>query len=211
MPSIKAAFVAVAPLLAASGAIAAQTDPCTYDPAAMMAMDLNAFDNTFNSGWRTVGDKDGCEGAAANLIAAYRTQNAIELANGFPSDLQNLNYHEAQLRAASGQIDQAILLFVKARPNANPSQDYFFNATIAFLKKDKPALLDARRELAAVPKPDDFDEVVAKAKLLPGRPRPTWPPNLDEVDGFIACFDKPYKEAFSYTCRPKAGQVKNGQ
>ena len=78
------------------------------------------------------------------------------------------------------------------------------NATIAFLKRDKAQLLENRAKLAALPKPEGHDARVAAFEKKYGQPGPSWPPNLDAVDGLIACFDKPYAEAYSFACREKA-------
>ncbi|MGN6366365.1 hypothetical protein [Asticcacaulis taihuensis] len=66
-----------------------------------------------------------------------------------------------------------------------------------FLNNDKPALLAARAQLLAEPKPEGWDEAVAELKASGETIQ--WPLNLEVVDGLILCFDKPYAEA--YGCR----------
>ena len=63
------------------------------------------------------------------------------------------------------------------------------------------ALQAARDRLAAVPPPPGFEEDAARFKTQYGREL-SWPLNLDVLDGFLACFDKPYDEAYSRDCRP---------
>jgi hypothetical protein len=73
--------------------------------------------------------------------------------------------------------------------------------TVAFLQRDKPALLSARARLAAMPKPPVWIEtasgVIDGERVFFSTP---WPPNLNVLDGLLECFDRPYSEA--YSCRP---------
>ena len=59
------------------------------------------------------------------------------------------------------------------------------DATIAFLKRDKPALLAAREALASLPRPEDFDPRDAQGNVVDI----SWPMNLHVVNGLINCFD----------------------
>lgn len=59
-----------------------------------------------------------------------------------------------------------------------------------------------RAELAGLPKATWFEAAAARAMAQHGL-TVTWPPNLDVVEGFIACFDRPYAEAYSVV--PGAG------
>jgi hypothetical protein len=72
------------------------------------------------------------------------------------------------------------------------------DATIAFLRGDRPALLAARTALAALPRPADF-----APRDVQGRPvAMNWPPNLNVVDGLLACFGRPYAEAYGGCAAP---------
>lgn len=179
-----------------------KADACTYDRRALLALDIKSFDKTVDQGWRLVGNRKGCEAVAADLIAAYRTAHAELLINGPVDNVRGLLRHESQLRAAAGQTDRAIRLRLNARENGDRAQQIYDDATIAFLKKDREKLEDARRELAALPQPFWFEEAAARAKVQHGMVV-TWPPNLDAIDGFRSCFDRPYTEAYSAACREK--------
>ena len=49
------------------------TEPdCSYDLDAMLALDQQAFDQDMDGGWRPLGQRDGCEAAAAELIREWR-------------------------------------------------------------------------------------------------------------------------------------------
>jgi hypothetical protein len=166
-------------------ATAAHGADCAYDRKAMLHMDYEAFDEG-PQGWRSVAHRDGCKAAAADLLAAYRARQEEEVAF--------LAWHEGQMRAFAGETDQAIRLFEVSRAAGGHDPEYV-DATIAFLKRDKPALLDARRRLAAQPEPPDFAERAARYKTRTGQTI-TWPMNLHVIDGLIACWDKPYSEAY---------------
>lgn len=196
-------------LLVLLGTVACQQVPagalvpsdCAYDAHQMLAMDVETFDSTPDSGWRVVANIPGCEAAGADLLATYR-ENKSGLS---PADVTGLLHHEFQLRAASQQNDVAMEIarqLIAARAG-DPVMRSYHEAELAFLARDLKALKAARARLAGIPKPDGFDQGVAvfKAKY-PDYPPPIWPMNLDVVDGFINCFDKPYAEAYKFSCRP---------
>jgi hypothetical protein len=148
--------------------------------------------------------REGRELAAADLIAEYRTANAAALVNGHPQQITGLNWHEAQLRAANGQTERAIRLFEHSRVTYMESDALYSQATVAFLKRDRAALQQARDALAALPPPPpDFAQAAEDFRRRTGQVA-TWPSNLGVVDGLIACFDRPYREAYSTACRPRA-------
>ncbi len=166
---------------------------CTYDRPALLAEGLKAFDQDLHGGWRPLADK-GCLREAADLIAAWRAAHpdlSAEQAMG-------IAWHEGQMRAAFGDNAGAIADLSLSLKKPEPEMRDYVAATIAFLKHDRPGLLAARAALVAEPKPDGFDAAAADARAHGDVV--TWPLNLDKVDGLIACFDKPYKEA--YGCRP---------
>ena len=174
---------------------------CAYDAGAMLALDVETFDSTPETGWRVVGNVPGCEAAGADLLALYRAQKTGLSAD----DEAGLLHHEFQLRAASGQTDAAIGIarrLIDIRADDAVMRAYH-EAELAFLSGDLEALTAARTRLAAVPKPEGFEKGVEAFKAkYPDYPPPVWPINLDVVDGFINCFGKPYAEAYKFSCRP---------
>ena len=164
------------------------------------------FDQTIGKGWRVVGDKEGCEQAGADLIATYRDEVMAQ-------HIAGLNGHEAQLRASAGDFPKAAELYRRkltfSKAQAAETQDnsdvVYIEATIAYLERDRAALETKRAELAALPKPDWYDATATN--YLKTNPKVAaslaWPRNLNIVDGLIACFDKPYREAYSTACQPK--------
>jgi hypothetical protein len=212
-------ILAILAALAASGALPATAQTpvtpqkpsadCLPGPGKYMNLTPEQFDQTLGKGWREIGDRPGCELAAADLIAFYR-KNRVEAWEA------SLNWHEAQLRAASGQTAQALELFRKEvayEASVHDDADRLYGeATIAFLEHDREALMAKRAELAALPKPDGFEIGIAKFKeKYPERPPPVWPTNLDTVDGLIHCFDKPYAEAYELACRVANSGTSAGQ
>jgi hypothetical protein len=138
-----------------------------------------------NGGWRAIAQHEECTTIAADLIRDYRE------AHGSTSTI--LYWHEGQLRASAGSTDEAIRLFEKSRKTDDAyGWNLYADASIAFLKHDLPALLAARAALARLPRPKDFDPRDAKGNVV----NVTWPLNLNVVDGFIRCFNRPYKEAY---------------
>ncbi|KAB7770588.1 hypothetical protein CKY51_04490 [Xanthomonas maliensis] len=181
-----------------------QTADCSYDHAAMLALDENAFDQDMQGGWRVVADRPGCALAAAELLRDYRQAHAIT--GGI------VTWHEGQMRAQAGQSAQAIALFDQARKPAE--QDLagwnpYVDATIAFLKRDRAGLQAARARLAAVPYPAGEGMPPLKDGVIvwpaeSGRPEISmrWPPNLDVVDGLRTCYEESYAVAYgSERCR----------
>ena len=165
---------------------------CTYDRPALLAEDVKAFDQDMHGGWRPLADR-GCLREAADLIAAWRGAHP-----DLPAEqAMGIAWHEGQMRAAFGDNAGAIVDLSLSLKKPEPEMRDYAAATIAFLKHDRPGLLAARAALVAEPKPEGFDTAAADDKTL------VWPLNLDVVDGLIACFDKPYKEAYGH-CRSGA-------
>jgi len=177
-------------------------DACAHDRAALLALDYDRFDQDLNGGWRHVSYAEGCGLVAAELIAAYSDLNAPKLS---PHHVKLLNWHEAQLRASAGQVAESIALFERTfdpHPGQTAWNDYV-RATLAFMRGDRRALLAARDSLARTPKPEGFDDISRQFQEKFGSEF-RWPANLDVVDGLIACFAKPYREAYSSeACRPR--------
>ena len=194
-------------LLLGSSAIHA-SDRCYYNKEALLALDEHAFDQDLSGqggGWRAIASIPGCELAAADLLAAYQAKH--------PGSNSILAWHEGQMRASAGQYERAIPLLESARKPTdqdNAGWNYYVDASVAFLRRDKPALLAAHKLLSAVPYPENVGMPPLKDGFIefttqPGQPslKMRWPPNVDVVAGLIACFDKSYAEAYGApSCRP---------
>lgn len=188
-------LTALALLLAQAAAGGSPPPPdCRHDQAATLSLDFEAFDQSMTSGWRPLARK-GCTAEAADLIRDYR------IAHPETKRASLLLWHEGQLRATAGETQAAIALFRQAYKPAEMDSGFGWNlyvdGTIAFLSRDRTALLTARQKLAALPKPADWDTDTARANARTGVP--SWPLNLGVLDGFLRCFDKPYAE--TYICR----------
>ena len=179
-------------------------DKRAYDEEAMLALDEAAFDQDLpDGGWRKIGNIPGCEAAAAELIAAYRTRH--------PDSSSTVAWHEGQMLASAGMNELAIPALEAARmdPALDPAEwNHYVDATIAFLAGDREALEQARDRLAAVP----FDGTSGLPPLVdgfielptqPGQPplRMRWPPNIEVVEGLLNCFGKSYNDAYGTACR----------
>lgn len=181
------------------------SESCSYDRAVLMALDEQQFDQDSDNGgggWRSISAKPGCESSAADLIRHYREVHK--------SQSDTLYWHEAQLRASSGDYARAIPLMERAyKPKSLDGGGWnpYVDATIAFLRNDKGALIDARARLEATqPSPElgmppvknGFIELpMANGQMS----KISWPPNLDVVDGLVRCFGKAYAVAYSKQCR----------
>lgn len=181
---------------------------CAYDRDQMMGLDAEVFDATPNSGWRVIGDVPGCEVPAADLVAAYRASHENDLA---ARDKRSLYWHEAQLRAGAEDRSEAISLMMQARrpPASTSSVDLedslYIDASIAFLANDEAALRRIREEYASIPAPQGWAEAAERFRASTGETL-VWPPNLRIIDGFIACFGRPYRVAYSPECQAQAAR-----
>lgn len=173
-------------LLVALAAVATAAPPaeCRYDPA-ILQLGVDSFDQDIKGGWRPLADRPECLGVAADLLRQYREhqQQALHI----------LSWHEGQLRAERGESDAAIALFEQSRKSDDEQgwNDYV-DATIAFLRHDRPALLAARAQLAQRPPMPPFIE--ANGHRIPVPPGPM---NLNVVDKFIRHFGESYLAAYS--------------
>lgn len=180
---------------------------CSFDRPRVLALDEDQFDRDVPGSWRELSLRPGCNLAAADLLREYRQSHRLE------SGL--MYWHEAQVRAIAGQYQEAIPLMERARMPVEADRagwNPYVEATIAFLRKDRTALENARLRLAAVHPPigkdvppviDGFMEVEMdngpKQKIR-------WPPNIDVVEGLENCFDKAYGEAYNNQCRQHSKQ-----
>lgn len=190
-------------MLIAAAFIVAQAvaGPCAHDRSALLAMPPDRFDGTEITSWRTLSRDPACLEIAADLLRDYREANQVRL----DVSQLHLNYwHEGQIRAGLGQKQRAVHLLM-AGVNPEVSTDGFADyalGTVAFVNGDRAALLAARDRLAATPQPPDWEKAAEEYRQQFGR-EIAWPMNLNVLDGLIACFDRPYLEAYgSADCRP---------
>jgi hypothetical protein len=205
MPNQTSTILFSCALLTFSSIVWAQGEPskkCAYDRARVLALDENQFDQDMSGGWRALTSEPGCALVAADLLHDYREAHS--------KDSGLLFWHEAQVRAEAGQYSEAIDLMKRAyKPveKDNAGWNPYVDATIAFLRRDRTALEQARTKLAAVLPPvgagippviNGYMEVDmadgSKANIR-------WPANIDVVEGLVNCFDKPYEEAYTDVCR----------
>lgn len=194
-------------LLAAFDTQAAQQTGCELDRARMLSLDEQQFDQDMDGGWRSLAAKRGCDLVAADLIRDWRDKHR--------SSAGLLVWHEAQLRANAGQTQEAISLMAQSRRAPGVADgagwNVYVDATIAFLRKDRAALEQARAQLAAIRPPAGEDAPIVvvdgyfDVDLGNGKThKMRWPPNIDIVEGLIRCFDKPYVEAYGGDCQPRS-------
>ena len=154
----------------------------------MLELDQQAFDQDMNGGWRPLGQKEGCEVAAAELIREWRHEKR---AHG-----SILYWHEGQMRASAGQTTQAIALFELTRKSQDFDADFGWNhyvdGTIAFLRGNKDALMRSMERLKAVPEPTNNTFTRPDGTVI----KMSWPPNLNVLKAFERCWGKSYAEAY---------------
>lgn len=185
-----------------AGAQEAPSKSCEYDRAHLLALDENQFDQDMSGGWRALASIPGCALVAADLLHDYREAHH--------KDSGILFWHEAQVRADAGQYPQAIALMKRAYKPAEADKagwNLYVDATIAFLRRDRAALEQAKIKLAAVQPPvgANIPPVIngyMEADFADGSKRKIrWPINIEVVEGLENCFDKPYVEAYNDACR----------
>lgn len=181
-------------LLALVGAPAPAPAPnCTYNRTEMLNMNLDTFDQS-DKGWRKLLAKRGCEDSAVSLVKDYLSAHPDLSADQRPQ----LLWHEGQLLAVGNHYGESVAVF-RSIDQTEESMRLYQAATIAFLQRDKQALIAARTQLAALPKPPDFDAAAKAFQEKTGEPL-TWPENLNVVDGLIRCFSSSYRVAYGDKC-----------
>lgn len=185
-----------------AGAQKVPAKSCEYDRARLLALDENQFDQDMSGGWRALASTPGCALVAADLLHDYREAHH--------KDSGLLFWHEAQVRADAGQYPEAVALMKRAYKPADADQagwNPYVDATIAFLRRDRTALEQARAKLAAVQPPvgAGMPPVIngyMEVDFADGSKRKIrWPINIDVVEGLENCFDQPYVEAYKDACR----------
>jgi len=171
----------------------------------LMSLDYYSFDQDFDGGWREIDYKDQCQLAAAHVIKSYTAFNAY-------TDItqrSSLIWHTGQLLAGSGQYEEAISYFKQTYKSGDDHADWnlYVGGTLAFLRKDKAKLITLRDQLAAMTVPEDVK--TARRKFLKDNPNITMPEgfidaplNLSVMNDLIACFDKPYSQAYGNCDKP---------
>lgn len=184
---------------------------CNVDAAALeryLALDYQAFDQDIpDGGWRGLSNQEGCGRAAAELIKAY-----ILYSEGVPPEsIRILRWHAGQVLAGAGDTAEAVAFFKGSYAPAPEDGEadpwnLYVDATLAFLANDRPALQAAHDRLAALPVSEETK--AARRTFLADNPNITMPDgfvdkpqNLAVVEGFLACFGKPYEEAYGPACR----------
>lgn len=168
---------------------------CQYDRSSLLALDLQAFDQDMNGGWRILETK-GCAVEAADLIRDWRKAHGTV---GAADTL--LSWHEGQLRADAGQYADAIRLFNSGRRPATEDATWGWNlyvdGSVAFLRGDRRNLEAARAKLAVLPRPPQLKDTIGPD----GKPRAVrWPMNIRVLDNLLRCWGQSYKAA--YRCPP---------
>jgi len=183
-------------LLLAAAQVDAPANPaepdCSYDLDAMLALDRNAFDQDIPSGgWRGLSN-DGCYEEAAELIRTWRHEKR--------DHASILYWHEGQMRAYAGQTAEAVALFRRTYTAPEDDGDFGWNhyvsGTVAFLSNDREALAAAIERLSKIPEPSGNLFTRADGTVI----NMSWPPNMNVLKGFEACWGKPYKDAYGSGC-----------
>lgn len=170
-------------LLALSALFLQVTPACGVDEAEharLMALDEDAFDQDMEGGWRAVANQGpDCFVTAAELIQDYVALHGAE-------NLEQpglAHWHAGQLLAMAGETERALPeLRLSYKPASDNPMDAMWNhyadGTIAFLERDREALIAAR-------------------DALPDRPMS----NRGVLDGLINCWDRPMMQAYQQDCR----------
>lgn len=192
------AAAALAFVLGACASGPSPDDPCYHDREALLALEYRAFDSNMERGWRDLAGR-GCEADAVALLEAFRVERGTT-----PAQTMALVHSEAKLRATVGETRKAVRLLRTLLPinDTNPEMLAYHQAEIAFLTGDREGLQAARDRLASLPLPPSLAEAVALASENGnGADIEVRTPRLEEVDGFLNCFDKPYAKAVLSACR----------
>src|SRR5690606_30924357 len=172
---------------------------CVADPESYLALSFQEFDQGVRPvangprqewGWREIARQEGCETAAADLVARWRERHAATL---HPFERSFSAFHEGQLRAGGGDYAAAIPLIEEGARQTftDPAGRAYVAAILAFLRADRPALLAARAQLLAVPEPPDWPEQQRRYRELAGQEM-KWPRNIEATDTLVRCFGKTY-------------------
>ncbi|MCH8488590.1 MAG: hypothetical protein LAT81_01505 [Oceanicaulis sp.] len=199
-----------AALFAAMGGERAQTvRGCGVDEdelSRLIGLGPRAFDQDMQGGWRLVAREPECWPAAAILIETY-LHFAPRLEDRY---LTILRWHAGQMHVSGGDAETAIAWFLASKQPGDGPWNAYAHATIAFLQGDREAAEAARAELAAFVPSEEEQE--ARRQVMAAHPDIrfredfiTQPPNLDIVDAMLACWGRPYSEAYGQRCEAAGG------
>jgi hypothetical protein len=168
---------------------------CVADNASYLAMDWENFDQGAAPdgrvwGWREIAAKPGCETAAADLVAIWVEQKGPALDE---STRLLMSFHEGQIRAMGGDYVKAAALIEAGRAewDDKPEGAAYVDATLAFLRGDRPGFMAARDRMMAVPEPPNFADLQKQYREQAGF-EPKWPMYIETVDKMSACWGKGY-------------------
>ena len=162
------------------------------DRESLLNLDYNSFDQSLpDGGWRKF---QSCPLLTRDLIDTYTGRHEKNLQK---QQWDVLVWHSGQISGMAGDYTDATAKMAKTFKSSEKSTDAFLwnpyaKATIAFLKKDKPALVSERKNLAHGSSP--FNHL-----------------NLRHVDAFIRCFNSSYQEAYSENCNPTETNIERVQ
>lgn len=169
--------------------------------ADILALPFKEFDQTEGSGWRPYYEQ-ACYSIASRLLTEYLTRNPK-----LGQQYNVLPLHAGQLLAMHGDYQRAIVYLKTSYLNKSDGGDTpsfidtnaFIDSHIAFLDRDMQALLAARDKISQQP----------EMPKSPGVPEWAWGKkvNLEVVEGFINCFEKPFAVAYGKECRTIKGKI----
>ncbi|MGY6628684.1 MAG: hypothetical protein ACXIVL_09205 [Oceanicaulis sp.] len=171
----------------------------------LIGLGPRAFDQDMQGGWRPYADTPGCERAAADLIIVYISHSP----HYDPQSHAIIRWHAGQMLATADERELAVEYLDSTR-SSHLAWNLYVDATIAFLRSDREAAEAARAELAGQ-LPSEA-EMESRRQFLANNPRITMPEgfverpqNLDVVDSFLACWGRPYSEAYGQRCEAAGG------
>jgi len=144
-----------------------------------------------------------CFTEAAGLLRDWQARHLGDFVPANPRDrliLRMISWHEAQEWALGGREDLALPIFesthVSGEDSSSVAWNLYVDGTLAFLRRNRPALEAAITKLAAVPPPPGW----GNARGADGQPiSMPWPQNLDALKALLRCWEQPYLVA--YSCR----------
>jgi len=181
---------------AAFAAAPAFAEDCTIPDSerdALLGQDFHTFDQS-PEGWRQYA-RSGCNLLAGKLIERYLAES------GPPANRRHLlHFHAGQTFAGAGRTERALGHFRQSFKEENDEivdWNSYVRATIAFLERDRDTVEAMREKLREQP--------VLTREAHPGLPE-HWigkRANIGVVEGFLACWNKPYQDAYASDCRER--------